>query len=366
MTGRLLKVRNVTDRARLRRRFRTLIERSSDVVFLLDETGVIEYASPSVRRVLGYDPGTLVGDRTFEPLTVGDVHRIESVRETATGEMPAGAATEGRTAATETWYRILGKREGADADTVRFEVALRTDDGSERTIEAYARYLVDDPAAEGIVINARDITERRERERELERTNERLDRFASVVSHDLRNPLGVASGYLELAAEGDTDAIDEVRKQYDRMETMTADLLTMARGGGEIADDELAEVSLEAAARRAWRNVDTGGADPEAGVESGDLTVTVETVPDGFAVSDDGVGIPAEHRGQVFDSGHTTEPDNTGFGLAIVDEIASAHGWTAVAAESADGGARFEIREVDRPADQSAADRPDPPAGEVE
>jgi PAS domain-containing protein len=161
VTGRLLKVRNVTDRARLRRRFRTLIERSSDVVFLLDEAGVIEYASPSVRRVLGYDPGTLVGDRTFEPLTVGDVHRIESVRETATGEMPAGAATEGRTAATETWYRILGKREGADADTVRFEVVLRTDDGSERTIEAYARYLVDDPAAEGIVINARDITERR-------------------------------------------------------------------------------------------------------------------------------------------------------------------------------------------------------------
>jgi PAS domain-containing protein len=56
VTGRLLKVRNVTDRARLRRRFRTLIERSSDVVFLLDETGVIEYASPSV-ECSGTTPG---------------------------------------------------------------------------------------------------------------------------------------------------------------------------------------------------------------------------------------------------------------------------------------------------------------------
>jgi signal transduction histidine kinase len=315
--------------------------------------------------VLGYDPGTLVGDRTFEPLTVGDVHRIESVRETATGEMPAGAATEGRTAATETWYRILGKREGADADTVRFEVVLRTDDGSERTIEAYARYLVDDPAAEGIVINARDITERRGRERELERTNERLDRFASVVSHDLRNPLGVASGYLELAAEGDTDAIDEVRKQYDRMETMTADLLTMARGGGEIADDELAEVSLEAAARRAWRNVDTGGADPEAGVESGDLTVTVETVPDGFAVSDDGVGIPAEHRGGVRFRPH----DRTGqHGVRAGHRRRDRLGPRLDRRGRGKRRRRRTLRDTGgRPtADQSAADRLDPPAGEVE
>ena len=57
MTGRLLKVRNVTDRARLRRRFRTLIERSSDIVFLLDETGVIEYASPSSVECSGTTPG---------------------------------------------------------------------------------------------------------------------------------------------------------------------------------------------------------------------------------------------------------------------------------------------------------------------
>jgi signal transduction histidine kinase len=50
----------------------------------------------------------------------------------------------------------------------------------------------------------------------------------------------------------------------------------------------------------------------------------------------------------VFESGVTSSESDTGFGLAIVEEIAAAHGWDVVATEGSDGGARFEITGVDR------------------
>ncbi|WP_436912036.1 response regulator [Halosimplex marinum] len=81
---------------------------------------------------------------------------------------------------------------------------------------------------------------------------------------------------------------------------------------------------------------------------SGDgLVVRVGDVDGGFSVADNGSGIPEDVRENVFDSGFSTRADNTGFGLAIVDRIAEAHGWTVAATESEDGGARFEITGVE-------------------
>ena len=74
------------------------------------------------------------------------------------------------------------------------------------------------------------------------------------------------------------------------------------------------------------------------------VTVQVERLADGgFAVADDGPGIPADDRDRVFESGYTTG-DGTGLGLAIVKTIAEAHGWTVSVAESDAGGARFVVR----------------------
>jgi signal transduction histidine kinase len=64
----------------------------------------------------------------------------------------------------------------------------------------------------------------------------------------------------------------------------------------------------------------------------------------GFAVADDGPGIPEDERDDVFDHGFTTAEDGTGFGLAIVERIAQAHGWSVSVTEGRDGGARFEFR----------------------
>jgi len=78
------------------------------------------------------------------------------------------------------------------------------------------------------------------------------------------------------------------------------------------------------------------------------VTVRVDTLADeaGFYVADDGPGIPPDDRERIFDHGYSTAAEGTGFGLAIVQQVVRAHGWTITVTESADGGARFEIRGV--------------------
>jgi PAS domain S-box-containing protein len=214
-----------------------------------------------------------------------------------------------------------------------------------------------------------------DRQAELRRQNERLDAFASVVSHDLRNPLAVADGNLELAREEcDSDHLDEVGHALDRMDELVEDLLALSRDGERVEDVE--RVDLAAFVERCWRNVATDDAtlavagDREMLADEGRLkrlvenlmrnavehgttdatgavTVTVGALDDGFYVADDGPGIPEGEREAVFDVGYTTTEDGTGFGLGIVEQIAAAHDWTVEITESDAGGTRFEISGVD-------------------
>ena len=84
-------------------------------------------------------------------------------------------------------------------------------------------------------------------------------------------------------------------------------------------------------------------------MEHGDetVTITVERLDDGFAVEDDGPGIPPEERERVFEQQYTTAETGTGFGLAIVEQVIDAHGWEIDLSASSSGGARFEITGVD-------------------
>jgi signal transduction histidine kinase len=229
----------------------------------------------------------------------------------------------------------------------------------------------------GRLVTVTDVTDRERYRMELERQNERLDRFASVVSHDLRNPLNVAQGRIDLALEvGPDDAeafehLEAADRALDRMEELIADVLTLARQGQPI--DETEPVRLSDVCEAAWEVIDAGDstlsiesdvaftADPERlrqllenlfrnSVEHGgeDVSVTVGDLDDGegFYVADDGPGIPEEDREDVFEYGHTTITDGTGFGLAIVSEIAEAHDWEVSVTDAAGGGARFEVKGV--------------------
>jgi PAS domain S-box-containing protein len=222
-----------------------------------------------------------------------------------------------------------------------------------------------------------DITAFKERETVLKRQNERLDAFAGIVSHDLRNPLNVAQGRVDLAQtagaadEGLEANLDAAADALDRIESIVEHTLTLAREGETVGDPQL--VSIADVAADSWETVHTGSADlaietdREAladadrlrnlfenlmrnAVEHGgsDVTVRVGDLDDGFYVADDGPGISEGIADKLFEPGQSGTQENTGFGLAIVQEIATSHGWTVAATESAEGGARFEIRGIER------------------
>ncbi|MFB6124835.1 MAG: response regulator [Halanaeroarchaeum sp.] len=225
--------------------------------------------------------------------------------------------------------------------------------------------------AELLVSSLRSAIERIERQAELERQNDRLETFADVVSHDLQSPLSVARGRVELAREDcDSPHLGAAARAHDRMQSLIDDLLRLAREGETV--ESPVPVDLATIARNAWSNVETADATLHVhtdatvradrsrlgellenllrnAVEHGgqSVTVTVDELPDGFYVEDDGDGFVTDDRDAVLESGFTTATDGTGLGLSIVEQIAEGHGWQVTVTDSDDGGARLEFTGVD-------------------
>jgi len=245
-------------------------------------------------------------------------------------------------------------------------------DGVTRYFSLSVSPVTDRPAQARVVL-LHDITAQKQTERKLRLQNERLDRFADIVSHDLRNPLHIADGYLDLAKEtGDEENFQKVRDAHRRMDTMIEELRTMARAENIVDDKQTLE--LKALAVDAWQTAQTDGATLEMDIDedvvvegTGELlrnvfenlfrnavdhneppiTVRVGALggnPEGFYVEDTGEGIAEDRREEVFEHGYTTSEEGTGFGLSVVSDLISAHEWNITLTESSDGGARFEIR----------------------
>ncbi|WP_336002338.1 ATP-binding protein [Halorientalis halophila] len=208
----------------------------------------------------------------------------------------------------------------------------------------------------------RELTEER-----LRRQNDRLEQFATIVSHDLRNPLGVALQRVELLSRDcESDHLPVIQRAHERMETLIDDVLTMTRAGDTVQDTE--EVRMTAVATDAWETVQTGAASLEVApdlavscdrsrlqqllenlfrnaIEHGgpEVTVRISSLRGGFAVADDGPGIPVAERDDVFEFGYSTTEGGSGVGLATVEQIAAAHGWEVELGEDSDAGAKFEF-----------------------
>ena len=270
-----------------------------------------------------------------------------------------------------------------DGTESQLEVAA---DGTTRVFDYDEQPVPQGYGTTGRILYFSDITEQAATAEALQQKTDRLDAFASRVSHDLQGPITVATSYVKLARRADDpgDALDEIDTALTRAETLIEDILAMARSGQEPTREP---VALNTAAHKAWAMVATGdaslvvaadgtlSADPQQlsrllenlfrnCVEHGGegVTVRVATTADGFAVADDGVGIPASEQATIFDEGVAHDADGTGYGLAIVRDIVAAHGWSITVTDSESGGARFDINGVAFEEPPSTADDRGQPA----
>lgn len=228
----------------------------------------------------------------------------------------------------------------------------------------------DDGSIKGLLGLSYEITELKAQEQRLERLDNRFDQFASYVSHDVMNPLQIASAALEQAREtGDDEAFETVGAAHDRIEQMLRDLGSLASRPPDVDPAEL--VDLPYTVGKIWSFVAADEATlrteladsalvhaPAEGIRpvlenvlknaidhaGPDVTVTVGILEDGFYVDDDGPGVPPAERERITDHGYTTAEGGTGTGLAIVAELVERNGWTLTVDESPDGGARIVVR----------------------
>ena len=369
---------DITERIERQRTLQQLHEVSRDLLTVDAKTDVADLIIEAVRDTLGYDNNAVrfVSDDGTELHIAARTDGIDEVL----GDRPVyrvGEGTAGRAfAAGETllYDDVRTIDDGFDRGNARAGMYLPIGDHGTLSINGTTVGAFDESdvqLAEVFAANAAVALDLIERTRQLERQNERLDEFASVVSHDLQNPLNVAIGRAELAREEcDTDHLDAVVRAHERMQELTQDLLELARDDG--GDATMEPIALADAVEACWQHVDTCDATlvvetdgtvvatrsrlqqllenlVRNAVEHGgdDVTVTVGDTDDGFFVADDGRGIPEGDCESVLEAGYSTAPGGTGIGLSIVERIAAEHGWTVEVTESADGGARFDFGVVD-------------------
>ncbi|HTP52370.1 MAG TPA: bacteriohemerythrin [Anaeromyxobacteraceae bacterium] len=210
--------RDITERKRadevLRRneeRFRALIEKSTDMMSVLDAEGRFQFWSQSAAETLGWAPEEMLG----KPLA--DLVHVEEKEPVA-----------------QLFRRLLANPGGISRGLIRY----RHKNGSWRQLEAIARNLLRDPAVKGVVVNTRDVTDQRELEERFRQAQklESIGRLAGGIAHDFNNLLTVIlSGVETLKKESaqqsrvQRDAIDEISIAGQRAADLTRQMLAFAR-----------------------------------------------------------------------------------------------------------------------------------------
>jgi PAS domain S-box-containing protein len=351
-------------------RFRALIEYSSDLILILDSEAIVRYVSPSSLHVAGRNQEELLGKCLFDFLVFEDISKM---RDTL-----GGTHTESRPA---------------------IEVGFRRPDGSMAVIEVLANNLLDEPAVAGVVVNARDITERKSAEEQLKKLHQLeadlaymnrvsvMGELAASLAHEIKQPIAAAAtnaktGLRWLQREPSdigearealsrivkdvsraADIIDRNRALYRRgipqremvnlnelIREMTALLRDAANRHSISMRADLDECLPTIAADRVQMqqvlmNLMLNGIEAMKDT-SGELTVRSGKSDDGqilLSVSDLGVGLPAEKIDQVFDAFFTTKTQGTGMGLSISRRIIESHGGRLWACANTGRGATFQF-----------------------
>ena len=357
MLGVATDITDIKRRERELRRYKKFIERSSDEIMHVSETGEVLYESPVPERLLGYEPGGKVGDNIFEYIHPDD-----------------------RADALEKFNEALND---PDMKTAETRLRVKDADNNYRWVEVTGSDQTDTDIG-GVVLSLREITDQVEREQELrdtkqelEMSNKHLEEFASVASHELKEPLRTVSNYLELLRQENDDILDEEAREYvessidatERMREMIEGLLEYSRAGTKDLELEMADTEevLDEAVRnlgvllleedtevtcgtmpsvyadrsmlcRLFRNLIKNSAE-HSGHGSVEVHVGAREL-DGkyeFSVEDDGVGIPEDQQGAVFDMFEGADwQEGTGIGLALCRRIVDRHGGS-IRVESTEG-----------------------------
>lgn len=319
-------------------RFRSLIEHASDVTTILNADSTIRYTSPSIQRVLGYAPETLVG-QVFPTL----LHPVEAEKMRAT------------------LSSLMQEPGGIRAVECRW----RAKEGSWRIIESIMQNLLADTTVAGLILNSRDVTERKEIE-------QLKDDLVSTVSHELRTPLASLRGFAELMLTREFPSSQRrqfltiIQKEAIRLSDLINDFLDLQRieSGHQsyrletvdllpLLDDTLLLFSSDNKKHAFQINVprlplavcvDAGRIHQ---VLANLLSNAVKFSPNGGSIkieaqqreefvvveiTDEGIGISAEMVPQLFrkffrvDNAATRKIGGTGLGLALVKQIIEAHG----------------------------------------
>ncbi len=327
-------------------RYETIVETVNDGIFVIDEDNTFTLVNEAYTNMVDYDREELL-----------DSH---------TGLVVANGLEE---LSNEVQYDLIGD----EGEVGTYEATLKTADEETIEVEATVAGLPKQGKAEynlaGVV---RDVTERNKRKQQLKQQNKRLDSFASMIAHELRNPLMIGQMYCnELPAEAAPVAVDYITESFDRIEDIIDVLLVITQGHEAIPDST--PVELPAVAESAWAKVETSDATLdvlidttisadetyiehlfcnlfENAIEHGgsDVTVTVGGLSTGFYVADNGSGISPDDKETVFEMGYTTASSygGMGLGLAFVRELSDVYGWTCSLADSDTGGAQFEFSNV--------------------
>lgn len=353
---------------RARGEYQSLVDSLTDMVYVLDSKGVFVFVSAASEKVLGLEPGRLLGTPFGDLIVAEDLDR----------------ATEAARA------HLKSTDRGVREINLRFKRA----DGSIRHMECRWRSPPDGVRREAAAVGVmRDVTERQEAETALHEA----ERFATVgemaatMAHEISQPLQVINIACESArdalAEGDLDTVfqkaklDRIAQQVETASRMVSDLRAFVRGAGspeglgpfDVTRAIKSAVDLTAhSLRQAGITLRFGAGDhlPLVRGHSGRLeqvlvnlinnardaggrTIDISAQPverDGLralliAVEDTGPGIPAEVMPSLFVSFVTTKAKGkgTGLGLRICRRIVAEMGGTISAANRPEGGARFEV-----------------------
>jgi len=355
--GILISSRDISERKRQERKHQALAEEYRTLLGTVED-GIFFLAVESMDA--GYE-------FRFERLNEAYEEQTGITTEEVRGQTPTDVFGDDLGADLEANYHRCVKAR----DPIRYQEEVPVETGARFWQTNLAPVVTDGEVSEVVGIT-RNVTDQVKAERKLRSQKEQLEEFAGVVSHDLRNPLNVAQGRAELLGEeSDSPHLDPIVRSLDRMEELVTDTLTLARQGQVVADME--SIDLVTLTGACWKGVSTDDAHVEVDGEitfygdrsrlqhvfenlfrnaiehaGTDVTVRVGRVDDvGIYVEDTGPGIPEEVRDAVFEPGHTSASDGTGFGLTIVKRIAEAHGWNVDIVDGTDGGARFEFTEVE-------------------